>query len=200
MSEGASLHNSGAGIREHKLNAGVYSYTSELAKYLSCASTVRARVKDMFGHSPDVTTIKKMQDEHKRSRDRYRKAWDALGERPSDSLHWVASAKKAEPSEELTLAPIRRATLPRDIITDIAGYYGLTYDDVTGKKRTRAVIKPRRLAAYVLVKRGNSMAQTGRWLGGRDHTTVMCSIEQFEHQATEDERKLAAFYIGDRCK
>lgn len=199
-SSGHALHHCQGGVDESQVNNGsVYSYTSELAKYITCASTIRARVKDMFGHSPDVATIKEMQEKHKRSRDRFKEAWNDLGSRPNDGLHWAVNGIKPKP-EKPKVEPIRRATLPREVIAEIARHYGVTYDDVVGRSRKRTVIKPRRLAAYVLVSRGNSNAQVGRWLGGRDHTTVIFAIEQFQHQATEDERKLAAFYIGDRCK
>ena len=62
---------------------------------------------------------------------------------------------------------------PRDTVVAICQAHGVSVDLVRGPFRTAYLVRIRRQIAHALRDLGCSTAQTGRLLGGRDHTTVM---------------------------
>ena len=75
----------------------------------------------------------------------------------------------------------RRKPSPRLILTEIAQYFGVTVNDITGKRRTRDIVLPRQVAMYLLRDElGLSFPQIGSHLGGRDHTTIMHGFGKIE--------------------
>lgn len=80
----------------------------------------------------------------------------------------------------------------RAIIASIASDMDVTYADVIGTRRYTPIMRARLVAYMVLTGRGNSLAQAGRWIGGRDHSTVINGIKKFERDATPWMRELVA--------
>lgn len=75
----------------------------------------------------------------------------------------------------------RRKPSPRHILTETARYFGLTLEDLTGKRRSRDIVVPRQVAMYVLRDILElSYPQIGGHLGGRDHTTIMHGFQKIE--------------------
>jgi len=73
----------------------------------------------------------------------------------------------------------RKKASPRQVITEIARYYGVSVDDLLGKKRSRDIVMPRQIAMYILRSELDlSYPQIGSHLGGRDHTTIMHGCEK----------------------
>lgn len=65
--------------------------------------------------------------------------------------------------------PIR---LP-EIATSIAEQYGVTVEDLKGQSRHAYVTTPRLAAYAAAIETGRySLAQIGRFFGGRDHSTI----------------------------
>lgn len=65
----------------------------------------------------------------------------------------------------------------RTLLSRIAGYYGVSLNDLMGPSRRRCVCEARHIAAWALRKRTRlSLTQIGRRLGNRDHTTILYSI------------------------
>ncbi|MEI7819117.1 MAG: chromosomal replication initiator protein DnaA [bacterium] len=78
------------------------------------------------------------------------------------------------------IGPQRKAS-PRQVITEIARYYGISMDDILGKKRSRDIVMPRQVAMYILrTELDLSFPQIGSHLGGRDHTTIMHGCDKIE--------------------
>ena len=63
---------------------------------------------------------------------------------------------------------------PADIISQVAKYFYLTFDDIVGRSRTKKIALARQIAMY-LVRELTSMSlnDIGLVFGGKDHTTVM---------------------------
>lgn len=63
---------------------------------------------------------------------------------------------------------------PTDIITQVAKYFRLTFDDLVGRSRTKNIANARQIAMY-LAREMTSMSlfDIGQVFGGRDHTTVL---------------------------
>ncbi len=77
---------------------------------------------------------------------------------------------------------------PQYIIETVAAYYGVTPSDITGSKRGQDIMQARQAAIYLtrrLTK--HSLPEIGAAFGGRDHTTVMHSINRIENALAKDE-------------
>ena len=63
----------------------------------------------------------------------------------------------------------------------VADTYSLSVNDLKGKKRTQKIVYPRQLAMYICREMTDfSTTEIGEAFGGRDHTTVMHSIEKIK--------------------
>jgi len=82
----------------------------------------------------------------------------------------------------------RQANLSMDSIIRVAAdYFGLTPNDLKGKKRTANIAFARQLAMYIGREMTDySTTELGQDFGGRDHTTVMHSIEKIKGKLLTD--------------
>ncbi len=65
----------------------------------------------------------------------------------------------------------------------VAEYFSLSYTDLKGKKRTKAISFPRQLAMYIAREITEySTTELGMEFGGRDHTTVMHGCQKIEER------------------
>jgi len=66
------------------------------------------------------------------------------------------------------------------IVDKVAKKYGITVEDIKGRKRTREIANPRHIAIFIIRKMTDmSLPAIGR-LFSRDHTTIMSSLENIE--------------------
>jgi chromosomal replication initiator protein len=83
--------------------------------------------------------------------------------------------------------PTRKLTID-NILNTVAEYFGLRMDDLTGRRRTRAISVPRQVGMYLARELTDlSFPQIGEELGGRDHTTIMHGHEKIEELFDKDE-------------
>ncbi len=69
----------------------------------------------------------------------------------------------------------------------VSDYFGLTYKDLRGKRRTKAVALPRQVAMYIARELTEySTTEVGAEFGGRDHTTVMHACQKIEDRMKID--------------
>lgn len=69
---------------------------------------------------------------------------------------------------------IKKTKTPREIISEIAEFYGVETDDIMGKSREKRLSYPRQIIMYILRQELKmSYPAIGAELGGRDHTTAM---------------------------
>lgn len=80
-----------------------------------------------------------------------------------------------------------------EIIACIAWAFGVQPTEIVGDRRKKAFVAARNTTAWVLVHRGNSSSQVGRWLN-RDHSTILHSIKMFDANANDKMREIAAKY------
>lgn len=85
-------------------------------------------------------------------------------------------------------AAARKADITNDdVITTVAEKCGVTTDAMKGRNRAQEIVMPRQIAMYLMREEtGASLAEIGRALGGRDHTTVIHGIEKIESRLQED--------------
>ncbi|MDR1319731.1 MAG: chromosomal replication initiator protein DnaA [Treponema sp.] len=82
----------------------------------------------------------------------------------------------------------RQANLSVDNIQKVvADYFSLNANDLKGKKKTQNIVFPRQIAMYIAREITDySTTELGQSFGGRDHTTVMHSIEKIKGQLLTD--------------
>ena len=86
------------------------------------------------------------------------------------------------------LAPQADRT-PEAIRRHVAEAWGVSVDALTSRRRTREVTVPRQVAMYLMRELLDlPLTQIGDHFGGRDHSTVIHSINKVEQDMTEDER------------
>ena len=69
----------------------------------------------------------------------------------------------------------------------VSEYFGLSYKDLRGKRRTKAVAFPRQVAMYISRELTEySTTEVGTEFGGRDHTTVMHACQKIEDRMKLD--------------
>jgi len=85
-------------------------------------------------------------------------------------------------------SPSRPAIVPEAILREVAAFYRLSEEELTGPSRARRVARPRQIACYLMRQETDaSLSQIGRVLGGRDHTTVLHACERVTALMDEDE-------------
>ena len=102
-------------------------------------------------------------------------AYSSLTRRPID----MQLAREAL-RELFTHTEARRVT--SDSIQEaVAGYYGITVDDLRGPRRNHEITVPRQIAMYLTREMmGLSLTKIGDAFGGRHYTTVMSSIDKVD--------------------
>jgi len=82
----------------------------------------------------------------------------------------------------------KQANLTMDnIIRVVSEYYGLTPNDLKGKKRSQNIVSARHLAMFIGREMTDySTTEIGQDFGGRDHTTVMYSIDKIKDKLLTD--------------
>ena len=65
----------------------------------------------------------------------------------------------------------------------IASSYNITVDDLKSKRRVASISLPRQIAMYICrVCLKESLPKIGIEFGGKDHTTVMHSVDKITHE------------------
>ncbi len=76
---------------------------------------------------------------------------------------------------------------PEDVINETARYFSITPEDVKGQRRTRNTALARQIAMYeIRILTNLSLQDIGNIFEGRDHTTVLSSIQKIEKNMESD--------------
>ncbi len=106
-----------------------------------------------------------------------------------------AQLTKANITVEMTQAVLQDILQHTPLSTDeilnaVAEYYRISVDDLKGRGRSKEIVTPRQMAMYFLREEtGLSLPQIGEVLGGRDHTTVMYSVEKIGIEVEQDDQR-----------
>lgn len=78
---------------------------------------------------------------------------------------------------------------PNSIIDCVCKYFGLTKDELLGKKKNKEIVEPRQICMYLMADLTNMPLETvGNICGGRDHTTVMHARDKIDRIMPTSER------------
>jgi chromosomal replication initiator protein len=71
----------------------------------------------------------------------------------------------------------------------VASHYGISVDEMKGKRRDKNIVFPRQVAMYLIREETeSSLPVIGAAFGGRDHTTALHAIEKITELVREDAR------------
>ncbi|HEX9794725.1 MAG TPA: chromosomal replication initiator protein DnaA [Planctomycetota bacterium] len=90
------------------------------------------------------------------------------------------------------LAPTLRGRVKRpvrmdDILETVTSHFGVKVSDLQSKRRTQSVVLPRQVAMNLARKLTPlSLEEIGGFFGGRDHSTVLYSLEKMEQRRRVD--------------
>jgi hypothetical protein len=178
---------------------GPRAMAARLAKSCKDASTIRAAVNNSFwpGAAPELATINNHIQYHRLQSEK-RKA--IVGEPTvSDGVDWrpkgivkPAKSERIQPeprtrdfihieADTTPVAPIGNPWMKRHqifsaVFAAVAFDFGISTSELTGKCHKRIYTVPRAVAAKLLNESGQSIADIGRRMGGRDHSTISHQI------------------------
>ncbi|MBQ7885023.1 MAG: chromosomal replication initiator protein DnaA [Clostridia bacterium] len=81
---------------------------------------------------------------------------------------------------------------PENIINIVCEYFGITQNEITGKKKSKEIVEPRMIAIYLIDDLLDiPLVTIGKIFGGRDHTTIMHSRDKIGDQIKKDNKMSA---------
>ena len=82
----------------------------------------------------------------------------------------------------------RRAEITPDrIIAEVSSHFDVTLAELRGRGRSKQIVLPRQVAMYLIRdETGSSLVEIGRYLGNRDHSTIMHGISKIESTLDTD--------------
>ena len=88
---------------------------------------------------------------------------------------------------EASFGSRRRPVTRSGVIDAVIRHFGVDFQALSGRSRTKEIVVPRQVAMYLLREEtGASLQEIGVELGGRDHTTVLHGIRQVERALGAD--------------
>jgi chromosomal replication initiator protein len=91
--------------------------------------------------------------------------------------------------EDILPAADTRALTVDGIKKVVANFYGISVEEMCGKRRDRHIVFPRQVAMFIIREEtASSLPSIGQAFGGRDHTTVLHSYEKIVQDCQDDSR------------
>ena len=89
---------------------------------------------------------------------------------------------------------VQKAVLPPDRILDaVCNYFEVKRSEIRGPRRHKAISNPRAICMFLLRKYTDfSYPNIGRFMGGKDHTTVIHAYRKIERQMKDPDHDTMA--------
>ena len=85
----------------------------------------------------------------------------------------------------------KREVTPELVIQVVADHYGITPLDICSQKRNKEIVYPRQIVMYLCREIvGTPLQSIGKYLGGRDHTTIIHGIEKIKADVVKNDSNL----------
>ncbi len=100
----------------------------------------------------------------------------------------VIDEETAKTIIQTIIAEDEAAPSPETILSAVAEYYGLDVEALVGKQRMRQTANARQVAIYLIRSLCTSLSfeEIGKYIGNRDHTTILYSVQQVEKKMKTD--------------
>lgn len=74
-----------------------------------------------------------------------------------------------------------------DVINTVCRYFNIKHSEIQSRKRNKSVSIPRHIAIYITRKLTNlSLEEIGRYYGGKDHATIVYSVEKISQEISSN--------------
>jgi chromosomal replication initiator protein len=78
---------------------------------------------------------------------------------------------------------------PQSLLTNVCKYFNISGDEILSKTRTKHLVYPRQILCYLLKNEANySYPAIGKFLNGRDHTTILHAVSKLEKEIHHNEQ------------
>jgi chromosomal replication initiator protein len=82
----------------------------------------------------------------------------------------------------------KREVTPELVIQVVADHYGITPLDISSQKRNKEIVYPRQIVMYLCREMvGTPLQMIGKYLGGRDHTTIIHGIDKITAEMNKND-------------
>ena len=131
-----------------------YNIDNEVIKYI--ATNIKSNIRELEGALTKIVALSKL-----------------------DHNKEINIALAEEALKDIISPNAERKVTPELIIQVVADHFGITPLDISSQKRNKEVVYPRQIVMYLCQSMtGASLQEIGRYLGGRDPTTIIHGREK----------------------
>lgn len=140
-----------------------YNIDNEVIKYI--ATNIKSNIRELEGALTKIVALSK------------------LGTNRDITIELAEEALK-----DLISPNAAREVTPESIIQVVCDHFGITQLDIASQKRSRDIVIPRQIVMYLCRDMTDTPLQTiGKYMGGRDHTTIIHGAEKIAHDMEKNE-------------
>lgn len=139
-----------------------YNIDNEVIKYI--ASNIKSNIRELEGALTKIVALSKLEKNKE-----------------------IDIALAEEALKDIISPNSERKITSELIIQVVAEHFGITTLDISSQKRNKEVARPRQIAMYLCQNMtGDSLQLIGRYLGGRDHTTIIHGRDKIAKELKTD--------------
>lgn len=140
-----------------------YNIDNEVIKYI--ATNIKSNIRELEGALTKIVALSKL-----------------------DNNKEINIALAEEALKDIISPNSERQITPELIIQVVADHFGITPLDISSQKRTKEIVYPRQIVMYLCQHMTDSSLQViGKYLGGRDHTTIIHGREKISAELEHNE-------------
>ncbi len=131
-----------------------YNIDNEVIKYI--ATNIKSNIRELEGALTKIVALSKL-----------------------DNNKEIDIALAEEALKDIISPDSKKEVTPELIIQVVADHFGITPLDISSQKRNKEVVFPRQIVMYLCQNMTDASLQViGKYLGGRDHTTIIHGREK----------------------
>lgn len=197
---------------------GPFMLAERMAQSCNDVSTIFAAVTNRFGRgsSPEKSTIRGF-IEHRQRMDKKRKGY--VGEpTEDDGEHWQVPSTLRPPRPQprtidfILIEPrnyprlpcgnpwLNRAQLSLSVMQSVGDAFGMSVREIVGHSRLKKYMLPRAICSKLLSECGLSLADVGRRMGGRDHSTIRHQVNEIFPRIEREPAAASVYYRHVRLR
>ena len=140
-----------------------YNIDNEVIKYI--ATNIKSNIRELEGALTKIVALSK------------------LGTNRDITIELAEEALK-----DLISPNAAREVTPESIMQVVCDHFGITQLDIASQKRSRDIVIPRQIVMYLCGDMTeNTLKTIGKYMGGRDHTTIIHGAEKIAHDMEKNE-------------
>jgi len=139
-----------------------YNIDNEVIKYI--ATNIKSNIRELEGALTKIVALSRLNNKE-------------------------ITVELAEEALEDIISPNdKREVTPELVIQVVADHYGITPLDISSQKRNKEIVYPRQIVMYLCRDMvGTPLQMIGKYLGGRDHTTIIHGIEKINAEINKND-------------